>query len=163
MDKFWLKSYPPGVPAEINPSQFRSLLDIMERSLGKYRDLPAYTCMDRTLTFGELDQLGDRFAAYLQRVAGLKKGDRLAVMLPNVLQYPVAILGAFRAGLTVVNVNPMYTPPELEHQLNDSGARAILILENFAHTLAEVQHDVKVETVIVTGVGDLLGFPKGPL
>jgi long-chain acyl-CoA synthetase len=163
VDKFWLKSYPPGVPAEINPSQFRSLLDIMERSLEKYRDLPAYTCMDRTLTFGDLDRLGDRFAAYLQKVAGLRKGDRLAVMLPNLLQYPVAILGAFRAGVTVVNVNPMYTPPELEHQLNDSGARAILILENFAHTLAEVHHDLKLETVIVTGVGDLLGFPKGPL
>ena len=160
MDKIWLKTYPPGVPAEINPSEYRSLLEIMERSLAKYRDLPAYTSMDRTLTFGDLDVLSRQFAAYLQKVAGLKKGDRLAVMLPNVLQYPVAILAAFRAGLTVVNVNPMYTPRELEHQLNDSGARAILILENFAHTLTEVHHDVDVETVIVTGAGDLLGFPK---
>ena len=160
MDKIWLKSYPPGVPAEINPATYRSLLDLMERSLAKYRALPAYTSMDRTLTFGDLDVLSRQFAAYLQQVAGLKHGDRLAVMLPNVLQYPVAILGAFRAGLTVVNVNPMYTPRELEHQLNDSGARAILILENFAGTLTEVQHAVKVETVIVTGAGDLLGFPK---
>ena len=163
MDKIWLKSYPPGVPAEIHPAEYRSLLDIMERSLAKYRDLPAYTSMDRTLTFGDLDVLSRRFAAYLQKVAGLRRGDRLAVMLPNVLQYPVAILAAFRAGLTVVNVNPMYTPRELEHQLNDSGARAILILENFAHTLAEVQHEVDVGTVIVTGVGDLLGFPKALL
>jgi long-chain acyl-CoA synthetase len=160
VDKVWLKSYPPGIPAEINPAEYRSLLDIMERSLVKFRDMPAYTCMDRTLTFGDLDALSRQFAAYLQRVAGLKKGDRLAVMLPNVLQYPVAILAAFRAGLTVVNVNPMYTPRELEHQLNDSGAKAILILENFAHTLAEVAHDVDLDTVIVTGAGDLLGFPK---
>ncbi len=163
MDKIWLKSYPPCVPAEIHPAEYRSLLDIMERSLATYRDLPAYTSMDRTLTFGDLDVLSRRFAAYLQKVAGLRRGDRLAVMLPNVLQYPVAILAAFRAGLTVVNVNPMYTPRELEHQLNDSGARAILILENFAHTLAEVQHEVDVGTVIVTGVGDLLGFPKSLL
>ena len=163
MDKIWLKSYPPGVPAEIEPSEYGSLLELMEQSLAKYRSLPAYTSMDRTLTFGDLDTLSRRFAAYLQKVAGLRKGDRIAVMLPNVLQYPVAILGAFRAGLTVVNVNPMYTPRELEHQLNDSGARAILILENFAHTLAEVQHEVDVGTVIVTGVGDLLGFPKSLL
>ncbi len=163
MDKIWLKSYPPGVPAEIEPSEYGSLLGLMEQSLAKYRSLPAYTSMDRTLTFGDLDTLSRRFAAYLQKVAGLRKGDRIAVMLPNVLQYPVAILGAFRAGLTVVNVNPMYTPRELEHQLNDSGARAILILENFAHTLAEVQHEVDVGTVIVTGVGDLLGFPKSLL
>jgi long-chain acyl-CoA synthetase len=160
VEKVWLKSYPPGIPAEINPAEYRSLLDVMERSLARYRDLPAYTSMDRTLTFGDLDVLSRRFAAYLQQVAGLKKGDRLAVMLPNVLQYPVAILAAFRAGLTVVNVNPMYTPPELRHQLHDSGARAILILENFAHTLAEVRDEVGLETVIVTGVGDLLGFPK---
>jgi len=163
VDKIWLKSYPPGVPAEIEPSEYGSLLELMEQSLAKYRALPAYTSMDRTLTFGDLDTLSRRFAAYLQKVAGLRKGDRIAVMLPNVLQYPVAILGAFRAGLTVVNVNPMYTPRELEHQLNDSGARAILILENFAHTLAEVQHEVDVGTVIVTGVGDLLGFPKSLL
>jgi long-chain acyl-CoA synthetase len=160
VDKVWLKSYPPGIPAEINPAEYRSLLDVMERSLVKFRDMPAYTSMDRTLTFGDLDALSRQFAAYLQRVAGLKKGDRLAVMLPNVLQYPVAILAAFRAGLTVVNVNPMYTPRELEHQLNDSGAKAILILENFAHTLTEVAHEVDLDTVIVTGAGDLLGFPK---
>ena len=160
MEKVWLKSYPPGIPPEINPAEYRSLLDMVERSLAKFRDQPAYTSMGRTLTFGELDTLSRHFAAYLQKVAGLRRGDRLAVMLPNVLQYPVAILGAFRAGLTVVNVNPMYTPPELQHQLHDSGARAILILENFAHTLTEVRGETDLDTVIVTGVGDLLGFPK---
>ena len=160
MEKIWLNSYPPGIPAEINPAEYRSLLDMVDRSLAKFRDQPAYTSMGRTLTFGDLDTLSRHFAAYLQKVAGLRRGDRLAVMLPNLLQYPVAILGAFRAGLTVVNVNPMYTPPELQHQLHDSGARAILILENFAHTLAEVHGAVELDTVIVTGVGDLLGFPK---
>jgi len=160
VDRIWLKSYPPGVPADINPNEFRSLLEMIERSLAKYRDQPAYTSMERTITFGELDTLSRHFAAYLQRVAGLRKGDRLAVMLPNLLQYPVAILGAFRAGLTVVNTNPMYTPRELEHQLRDSGARAILILENFAHTLTEVLDETDLDQVIVTGAGDLLGLPR---
>jgi long-chain acyl-CoA synthetase len=160
VEKVWLKSYPPGVPAEINPAEYRSLPDMVKGSLAKFRDQPSYTSMGRTLTFGELDALSRQFAAYLQKVAGLRHGDRIAVMLPNLLQYPVAILGAFHAGLTVVNVNPMYTPRELQHQLHDSGARAILILENFAHTLTEVHDEIGIETVIVTGVGDLLGFPK---
>ena len=163
MERIWLKSYLPGVPAEINPSEYRSLLEMIELSLVKYRDNPAFTCMGRTLTFGDLDALSRQFAAYLQQVAGLKPGDRLAVMLPNVLQYPVAIVGALRAGLTVVNTNPMYTPRELQHQLHDSGARAILILENFAHTLTEVHGESGVETVIVTQVGDLLGWPRSVL
>ncbi|HVN41475.1 MAG TPA: AMP-binding protein, partial [Steroidobacteraceae bacterium] len=120
----------------------------------------AYTSMDRTITFGDLDRLSRDFAAYLQRVAGLRKGERIALMLPNVLQYPVAILGAFRAGLTVVNTNPMYTPRELQHQLHDSGARAILILENFAHTLDDVLGGVDLDHIIVTGAGDLLGLPR---
>jgi long-chain acyl-CoA synthetase len=119
--------------------------------------------MDRTLTYGDLDRLSRQFATYLQKVAGLRKGDRIAIMLPNILQYPVAIAGAFRAGLTVVNTNPLYTPRELEHQLKDSGARAILILENFAHTLQQVVHETGVETVIVTGIGDLFPFPKSVL
>lgn len=163
MEKIWLKHYPPGVPAEIDPREYRSLLELIEQSLARYRELPAYTCMDRTITFGELDRLSRHFAAYLQRVAGLRQGDRVAIMLPNILQYPVAIIGALRAGLTVVNTNPMYTPAELAHQLHDSGARAILILENFAKTLEDVHHDVNIERVIVTGVGDLLGFPKSTL
>ena len=160
MEKIWLQHYPAGVPAEINPSEYRSLLELIEQAVAQHRDRPCFTCMDRALTFGDIDTLATRFAAYLQQVARLRKGDRLALMLPNVLQYPVAILGAFRAGLTIVNTNPLYTPRELQHQLHDSGARAILILENFAHTLAEVRNELPLETVIVTGVGDLLGFPK---
>ncbi len=163
MDKIWLKNYPPGVPAEINPDEYRSLQDIIERSIALHRDAPACTCMDRTLTYGDLDVLSRRFAAYLQQVAGLRKGDRIALMLPNILQYPVALVGAFRAGLVVVNTNPLYTPRELQHQLHDSGARAIVILENFAHTLAEVRAATGLETVIVTGAGDLLPFPKSLL
>jgi len=160
VDKIWLQHYQPGVPAEINPSEYRSLLDMVEQSITRFRDRPSFTCMERTLTYGDLDTLATQFAAYLQQVARLRPGDRIAIMLPNLLQYPVAILGAFRAGLTIVNTNPMYTPRELQHQLHDSGARAIVILENFAHTLQEVIDDVKLDTVIVTGVGDLLGFPK---
>ncbi len=160
MEKVWLRSYPPGVPAEINPDEFRSLADMLERSFAKNADRPAFTCMGRTLTYRELDALSRDFAAYLQKVAGLRKGDRIAVMLPNILQYPVTIVGAFRAGLTIVNTNPLYTPRELEHQLRDSGARAIVILENFAPTLDKVLHDTGLDTVIVSGAGDLLGFPK---
>ncbi len=160
MEKVWLRSYPPGVPAEINPHEFRSLADMLERSFAKHPDRPAFTCMGRTLTYRELDALSRDFAAYLQKVAGLRKGDRIAVMLPNILQYPVTIVGAFRAGLTIVNTNPLYTPRELEHQLRDSGARAIVILENFAPTLDKVLHETELDTVIVSGAGDLLGFPK---
>jgi long-chain acyl-CoA synthetase len=160
MDKIWLRSYPAGVPADINPAEIGSLQALIARSCEKYADRPAYTLMDRTLTYADLDRLSRQFAAYLQKVAGLKKGDRLAIMLPNILQYPVALAAAFRAGLTVVNTNPLYTPRELEHQLKDSGARAILILENFAHTLDEVREATGIETVIVTGVGDLFPFPK---
>ncbi|HXW10686.1 MAG TPA: AMP-binding protein, partial [Steroidobacteraceae bacterium] len=163
VERIWLKHYPPGVPADINPAEHPSLLHLLERSIERHRDRPCFTCMDRTLTYGELDVLARRFGTYLQRVARLRPGDRIAIMLPNVLQYPVAILGAFRAGLTVVNTNPMYTPRELRHQLADSGARAILILENFAHTLEQVIDDVDLDTVIVTSVGDLLGFPKSVL
>ncbi len=163
IEKIWIRNYPAGVPAEINPAELASLQALLETSLVKYADRPAYTMMDRTLTYGELDRLSRQFAAYLQKVAGLRRGDRIAIMLPNVLQYPVAIAAAFRAGLTVVNTNPLYTPRELEHQLKDSGARAILILENFAHTLQEVIDATGVGTVIVTGVGDLLAFPKSAL
>ena len=160
MDKIWLDNYPPGIPADINPEEIPSLQALIERSLEKFPDRPAYTMMDRTLTYRDLDRLSRQLAAYLQKVARLRKGDRIAVMLPNILQYPVTLVAAFRAGLTVVNTNPLYTPRELEHQLKDSGARAIVILENFAHTLDEVRAQTGVETVIVTGVGDLLGFPK---
>ncbi len=163
MDRIWLRNYPAGVPAEINPDEIASLQALIARSFEKFADRPAYTMMDRSLTYGDLDRLSRQFAAYLQQVAGLRKGDRIAIMLPNILQYPVAIAAAFRAGLTVVNTNPLYTPRELEHQLKDSGAKAILILENFAPTLEQVLEDTGVETVIVTGVGDLLAFPKSLL
>jgi len=163
VDRIWLNNYPAGVPAEINPNEVASLQALIERGFEKFADRPAYTMMDRTLTYGDLDRLSRQFATYLQKVAGLRKGDRIAIMLPNILQYPVAIAGAFRAGLTVVNTNPLYTPRELEHQLKDSGARAILILENFAHTLQQVVHETGVETVIVTGIGDLFPFPKSVL
>ena len=163
MERIWLKHYPPGVPADINPAEHPSLLHVLERSIERHRNRPCFTCMGRTLTYGEFDVLAGRFGAYLQRVARLRPGDRIAIMLPNVLQYPVAILGAFRAGLTIVNTNPMYTPRELRHQLVDSGARAIVILESFAHTLEQVIDEVPLDTVIVTSVGDLLGFPKSVL
>ncbi len=163
MDKIWLRNYPAGVPAEINPDEIASLQAMLERSFAQFADRPAYTLMDRALTYADLDRLSRQFAAYLQKVAGLGYGDRIAIMLPNILQYPVAIAAAFRAGLTVVNTNPLYTPRELEHQLKDSGAKAILIFENFAHTLDEVLPATHIETVIVTGVGDLLGFPKSTL
>jgi long-chain acyl-CoA synthetase len=163
LEKIWLQHYPAGVPADINPSEYRSLLEMIEQAIAKHRDRPCFTCMDRTLTYGDIDTLAARFAAYLQKVARLRKGDRIAIMLPNVLQYPVVILGAFRAGLTIVNTNPMYTPRELQHQLHDSGARALVILENFAHTLAEVHGSLKLDAVVVTGVGDLLRFPKSAI
>ena len=163
MEKIWLKSYPPGVPAEIDTGLYRSLKQLFEESFEKYRDRPAYTNMDVTLTYGELEELSRRFGAWLQQVAGLRKGDRVALMMPNVLQYPIAILAVLRTGLTVVNVNPLYTPRELEHQLKDSGAKAILILENFAHVLQQVIGKTDIKHVILTAVGDLFGFPKSQI
>jgi long-chain acyl-CoA synthetase len=160
VDKIWLKSYPQDIPAEIDTSEYDSLKDLLERSFEKFKDLPAFTNMGHSISYGELDQMSRYFGAYLQKVAGLKKGDRVAIMLPNVLQYPVAVFGILRAGLCVVNVNPLYTPRELEHQLKDSGARAILIMENFAATLEEVLDSTDVQTVMVTGVGDMFPFPK---
>jgi long-chain acyl-CoA synthetase len=161
-EKIWHQDYPEGVPHEIDAGKYRSLKELIETSFDRYRDLPAYTCMGKTLTFGDIDQQSRYFGAYLQKVAGLDKGDRVAVMLPNVLQYPVAVFGILRAGFCVVNVNPLYTPRELEHQLKDSGAKAILILENFATTLQKVRGKVDgLRTIITTEIGDLLGFPKG--
>ena len=159
----WLASYPPGVPATINPDEYPSLKHLLERSLARYAAQPAYISMGRTLRYSDVDRMSADLAAWLQQAAGLGKGDRLAIMLPNLLQYPIALMAAFRAGLTVVNTNPLYTPRELKAQLSDSGARAIVILENFAHVLEEVIGDTAIETVIVTGVGDQLKFPKGPV
>ena len=159
-DKVWLDSYTPGVPATVPEPAFRSLRDLVESSFSEYPDRAAFTCMGTTLSYRDLDTESARFAAYLQST-GLTRGERIAIMLPNILQYPVAMCGAFRAGLVVVNVNPLYTARELKHQLKDSGARCIVILENFAHILDEVIADTSVEHVIVTGVGDMLRRPRG--
>ncbi|MDO8301589.1 long-chain fatty acid--CoA ligase [Lacisediminimonas sp.] len=156
MDKFWLKSYPEGVPAEIDYTQYRSLVQLLEESFRKYADRNAYACMGKTLTYRELDQLSLQLAAWLQS-RGLEKGARVALMMPNVLQYPVALAAVLRAGYTVVNVNPLYTPRELQHQLTDSGAQAIIILENFSHTLQQVIDATKVRHVVVASMGDMLG------
>jgi long-chain acyl-CoA synthetase len=156
MEKFWLKSYEAGVPAEIDWTQYRSLTHLLEEAFRKYADRPAYACMGKSMSFAELDRLSARMAAWLQG-RGLAKGARVAIMLPNVLQYPVAMAAVLRAGYTIVNVNPLYTPRELQHQLSDSGAEALVVLENFAHTAAEVVGNTKVKHVIVASMGDLLG------
>ena len=163
MDKPWLKSYPDGVPEEIPTPPFQSVRDMIEYPMVEFPDRPAFTNMGTSMTFRDIDELSLQFACYLQNDLKLIKGERVAIMLPNVLQYPVAMAGIFRAGLVVVNVNPLYTARELRHQLKDSGAKAIIILENFAHTLADVIDETNVETVITTGVGDLLKFPKGSI
>jgi len=160
MDKFWLQSYPAGVPADIDPSQYASLAHLFEESFHKYASRNAYVCMDKFMTYAEVDALSQKLGAWLQG-RGLQKGDRVALMMPNVLQYPVALAAVLRAGLTVVNVNPMYTPRELEHQLNDSGAKAIIILENFAHTLQQVVARTGVKHIVMASMGDLLGPIKG--
>ncbi len=161
MEKIWLKSYPPGVPAEIDINQYASLREVLEESCAKFGSRPAYSCMGRTITFTELDRLSAAFGAFLQ-ARGLNKGARVALMMPNVLQYPVCLFGILRVGCTVVNVNPLYTPRELEHQLNDSGAEMIVVVENFAHTLADVLSKTEVKHVIVTAIGEMLGL-KGVL
>jgi len=158
----WLQSYPEGVPAEIDLSTYSSILDIFDQSCAKFSDQTAYVNFDKELTYAELDRLTRDFAAWLQS-KGLAKGDRIALMMPNILQYPVALFGAMRAGLVIVNTNPMYTGRELKHQLTDSGARAIVVVENFAHVLADIVDQTSVEQVITTKIGDLLGFPKGLL
>ena len=163
MEKHWLKSYPPGVRPEINVNEYPSLKEMIERALAIHSVRDAYVQMGKAITFGEIDVLSAQFGAFLQTACGLKKGDRVAVMMPNVLQYPIVVHGALRAGLTVVNTNPLYTARELEHQLVDSGATVIVILENFAHVLQEVIAHTPVKHVVVTSVGEMLGFPKGAI
>jgi long-chain acyl-CoA synthetase len=160
MERFWLKDYPPGVPADVDTTQYRSLPDLMEDSFRRYAQRDAFVFMDHALTYAELDRLSAAFGAWLQGT-GLARGSRVAIMMPNILQYPVALAGALRAGYVVVNVNPLYTPRELEHQMVDSGAEAIVILENFAATLQQVIARTQIRHVIVTALGDLLGFAKG--
>jgi len=157
IDRIWLKSYPEGVPAEIGPLKFASVAELFKSSCDKYGDKPAFICMGKTLSFTEVDALSADFAAWLQS-CNLQKGDRVAIMVPNILQYPIAVAGILRAGLVVVNVNPLYTPRELKHQLEDSGAKAIVVLENFAATVEDVVKDVHLEQVVVTTMGDMLGL-----
>jgi len=156
MNRFWLKNYPREVPADVDWTQYSSLVELLDEAFARYRDRNAYVCFGKTITFGEIDAMSKRFAAWLQS-KGLVKGDRVAIMLPNLLQYPIALAGILRAGLTVVNVNPLYTPRELEHQLADSGARAIVLLENFAPTLQQVVAKTKIERVVLCAFGDLMG------
>ena len=163
MEKTWLKSYPPGMPAEVPTPPFRSVRDLFESAFEKYPQNAAYTNMGRTISYAELDRLSMQFACYLQGTLGLSRGQRVAIMLPNILQYPVVMCGIFRAGLVVVNVNPLYTSRELKHQLVDSGAKCIVILENFAHVLDDVIADTSLSQVVTTGVGDLLSWPKSLL
>ena len=156
MEKIWLKSYPAGVPEEIDETRYNSLSDLLEESFREHRSKCAFVCMGKAITYGELDTLSTRLAAWLQS-RGLKTGARVAIMMPNVLQYPVAIAAILRAGYVVVNVNPLYTPRELEHQLRDSGAEAIVVLENFAHTVQAVAKNTAIKHVVVGSMGDLMG------
>ncbi len=157
MEKIWIKHYPKGIPAEIDVDEYASVRDVFDESVSKFAARPAFTCMGKTISFGELETLSGAFGAYLQ-ANGCKKGTRIALMMPNILQYPVCLFGILRIGCTVVNVNPLYTARELEHQLSDSGAEMIVVVENFAHTVQEVLDKTKVRQVIVTSIGELLGI-----
>ncbi len=163
LERPWLASYPQGVPAQVDVEEYPSIVAVLQGSLEKYRDRPAFANLGKVLTYAEIDRLSRQFAAYLLSELKLKKGDRVAIMLPNCLQYPIATFGILRAGLTVVNTNPMYTARELRHQLIDSGASAILVLDNFGATVQEVLADTQVKQVITTGLGDMLPFPKGAI
>ncbi len=160
MEKIWLKQYPAGVPAQIRVDLFESLVALIEESFAKYRDRPAYRFMGRSISYGEVDEASRALAAWLQS-RNLQRGDRVAIMMPNVPQYPVTVAAILRAGLVVVNVNPLYTPRELEHQLKDSGAKAIVLLENFAATLQHVHEQVPTKLALVASMGDMLGWVKG--
>src|SRR5262249_50872608 len=159
MDRIWLKSYPPNVPAEVDPTQLRSLKELVEKTCAEHAERVAFVQMDTELTYRELDELSRAFAAWLQN-AGFRKGDRIAIMLPNTLQYPVALLGALRAGVSAVNTTPLYPHPELEHHLADGVANAILVRETSADVLGKVLAPPSVRLVLVTAVGDFLDFPK---
>ncbi len=160
MDKIWLKNYPPGVPEEIDIHAYRSVAEIFEKAVASYGEKPAFTNLGTTLTYHEMDRYTGQLASYLQNLPNMHKGDRVAIMMPNILQNPIAIFAALRAGFTVVNTNPLYTPGELKHQLVDSGARVIIVMENFCGTLAEVIDETSIQYVITTQLGDMLQFPK---
>ncbi len=157
MERIWLKHYPPGVPADVDVTQYSSLVELLEESFAKFSERKAFYCMDKSISYRDLDEMSHALAAYLQS-KGMQKGARVALMMPNVLQYPVASTAVLRAGFTVVNVNPLYTPRELEHQLADSGAEAIIVLENFATTVEQVMGKSSLKHVIVASMGDLLGL-----
>ncbi|WP_019799933.1 long-chain fatty acid--CoA ligase [Xanthomonas sp. NCPPB 1132] len=163
LDRPWLQSYPAGVGADIDVEEYRSVAAVFESSVAKFGDRPAYSNFGKTLTYREAGELARQFAGYLLGELQLKKGDRVALMMPNCLQYPIATFGVLLAGMTVVNVNPLYTPRELRHQLIDSGASALVVIDNFGTTVQDVLADTPVKQVITTGLGDMLGFPKGPL
>ena len=163
LERPWLAQYPAGVPAQIDVDEYPSIVSVLENAITKYRDRPAFSNLGSTLTYADVDRLSGQFAAYLLGELKLKKGDRVAIMMPNCLQYPIATFGVLRAGLTVVNTNPMYTARELRHQLVDSGASVIVVLDNFGHTVQEVLADTQIKQVITTGLGDMLGFPKGAI
>lgn len=163
MEKIWLKRYPADVPAEIDPDRFASLAEMLENAVANFADQPAFINMGEVMTYRKLEERSRAFAAYLQNGLGLKKGARVALMMPNLLQYPIALFGVLRAGMVVVNVNPLYTPRELEHQLNDSGATAIVIVSNFAHTLEKIVFNTNIQHVILTRMGDQLSRPKATL
>src|SRR5690242_9537492 len=157
MERIWLKQYPPGVPADIDTAQYSSLVELLEESFVKFADRKAFICMDKSISYRDLDEMSQALAGYLQS-KGMAKGARVALMMPNVLQYPISTAAVLRAGFAVVNVNPLYTPRELEHQLQDSGAEAVVVLENFATTVEKVLAHTAVKHVIVASMGDLLGF-----
>src|ERR1700720_3730582 len=161
MERNWLNQYPTGVPADIDPDRYASLRDVFEEACAAQGHSPAFTNMGATLSYVQLDELSRAFAAWLQQRAGLSKGDRGALMMPNILQYPIALFGVLRAGMVVVNTNPLYTARELEHQLKDSGAKVIVIVENFVHVLQQVLPRTDLKKVLVTRIGDLLGVPRG--
>ena len=162
MDKPWLDNYSPGVPVSINPDQYCSVVEILKEACEKYKGKPVFSCMGKTISFKQWDSLSDQYAAYLQN-RGLEPNDRLAIMMPNCIQYPIAVLGALKAGLTVVNTNPLYTPREMEHQFTNSEVKAILIAENFAANLEQVLPQTNIKFVMLTSIGEMLGFVKGPM
>ena len=159
----WTSSYPEGIPAEIEEKRPESLLEIYSKAFEQFPDREAFENMGKSLTYREVDEMSTAFAAYLQNTLGMEKGDRMAIQMPNCLQYPIALVGALKAGCIVVNTNPLYTPREMEHQFNDADVKAVLIIANFAHSLEEILHKTSIKHVIVTELGDLLGGLKGSI
>ena len=163
MEKVWLKNYPPGIPEEIDLDSYQSVTDVFEHAIDRFGDKPCFSNLGTTLTYSDMDRYTDQLASYLQGLPNMAKGDRVAIMMPNVLQNPISIFATLRAGFTVVNTNPLYTPRELKHQLADSGAKAIIIMENFCHTLSEIIEETPIQHIVTTQLGDMLHFPKSAI